>query len=401
MREFLIYISLIFYIIPIENSNLSIYKTNNNFKIIVPYCPLNKHILADDEKKIFFYENYLIYLPNNIKQEDLKQIFNFMMDNNNISHKDYILKFSIEVDGINLEKINFDKFDKSHQTNNQKNNEVITKTTNIFGINKNKKISIDKNNDLIYIRILDKKYWDKLDLSSSIIKVIDNILKKIHIHLQKKQININNLSYKILLTQNTIIAIEVSGDFYKEKFFIVNTPKNSMQLVVNQNFELVPEIIINNKPLTVINLGSKFGIRRDPFCKMFRFHSGQDFKAPMNTSILNVMDGVVVDKGHNRGYGWFVLINHGDGYSSLYAHLNKIHIRIGDIVSKNQIIGLSGASGRSTGPHLHFELIYNGLRINPIKKHRKKQKITKIFEPIIQNIINYANEIFNKNENLL
>mgnify|MGYP002065326665 CR=1 FL=1 len=85
------------------------------------------------------------------------------------------------------------------------------------------------------------------------------------------------------------------------------------------------------------------------------------------THVLLLDNGRVVDRDKNRrGYGKFVLIDHGNGYMTRYAHLNQIQVKAGDIVQRNQQIGTMGSTGRSTGPHLHFEIIYNRQRRNPL-----------------------------------
>lgn len=112
---------------------------------------------------------------------------------------------------------------------------------------------------------------------------------------------------------------------------------------------------------------SGFGMRIHPIHKLRRFHKGIDFTAPTGTDIQATGDGKVV--GINKagsGYGKNVVIDHGYGYKTLYAHMNTINVKEGQVVKKGQKIGAVGNTGSSTGAHLHYEVILNGNSINPI-----------------------------------
>lgn len=110
---------------------------------------------------------------------------------------------------------------------------------------------------------------------------------------------------------------------------------------------------------------SPFGPRRDPFHGRARHHKGVDFAAKRGTEIVSVAAGVVTWSGRKSGYGWTVEISHADGYSTLYAHNQRNLVQRGDLVQRGQVIALVGSSGRSTGPHLHFEVKKNGRQVNP------------------------------------
>lgn len=109
---------------------------------------------------------------------------------------------------------------------------------------------------------------------------------------------------------------------------------------------------------------SRFGNRRVSK-KKYRFHWGVDYGATRGTGINATADGVVEFSGVRGAYGKVVLIDHGFGFKTLYAHLNSINVKRGDNVAKNQLIAKSGNTGRSTGPHLHYEVHYKNERINP------------------------------------
>lgn len=112
-------------------------------------------------------------------------------------------------------------------------------------------------------------------------------------------------------------------------------------------------------------ISSEFGNRSDPFTGQSRFHSGTDIAAPLDTPIYAAADGEVTLAGQHGGYGNTVIIKHGDTYETLYAHLNSIDVSVGDRVEKGEEIGGMGTTGRSTGVHLHYEIIRNGEQINP------------------------------------
>ncbi len=107
------------------------------------------------------------------------------------------------------------------------------------------------------------------------------------------------------------------------------------------------------------------GYISDPYISN-RNHKGLDIAAPANTEIFAAADGTVITAGwHNGGYGYYIVVDHGDGHQTLYAHCNKLLVNVGQTVTKGQLIGLVGSTGRSTGNHLHFEVIFNDTRQNP------------------------------------
>ena len=117
----------------------------------------------------------------------------------------------------------------------------------------------------------------------------------------------------------------------------------------------------------LIRMASGFGWRSDPFTKARKFHWGMDFTAPRGTPVYASGDGVV-EAANNRaaGYGKHIRINHDYGYVSLYAHLSKYNVRVGQRVKRGDLIGFVGSTGRSQAPHLHYEIFKDGERINPI-----------------------------------
>jgi murein DD-endopeptidase MepM/ murein hydrolase activator NlpD len=118
---------------------------------------------------------------------------------------------------------------------------------------------------------------------------------------------------------------------------------------------------------TLDRVASGFGYRIDPIYKTPKMHTGIDFTAATGTPIYATGDGTVKEAGYdNGGYGNNVVVNHGYGYASLYAHMQKVKVRVGDRVKRGEVIGWIGSTGKSTGPHLHYEVIKNGTKIDPI-----------------------------------
>lgn len=114
-----------------------------------------------------------------------------------------------------------------------------------------------------------------------------------------------------------------------------------------------------------VGVSSVYGLRHDPFTGQLARHSGLDIPAPHGTPILASGGGRVVAAGYRGAYGQSVVVDHGNGLSTLYGHASRILVRVGDVVMPQQEIALVGSTGRSSGPHLHFEVIRDGRRVDP------------------------------------
>lgn len=122
---------------------------------------------------------------------------------------------------------------------------------------------------------------------------------------------------------------------------------------------------VSNKDLD--RIASGFGYRIDPIYKTTKFHAGLDFTAPQGTPIYATANGVVTTAGSTgSGYGIHVIINHGYGYETLYGHMVRVKVRPGQQVRRGEVIGYVGSTGKSTGPHCHYEVHKNGQKIDPI-----------------------------------
>jgi len=114
-------------------------------------------------------------------------------------------------------------------------------------------------------------------------------------------------------------------------------------------------------------ISDRFGYREDPFRKNKQFHSGIDIAAPYGSDIRAAGTGRVVFAGRKGGYGNLVIIDHGYGIKTYYAHASKLLVKEGQRVGKGEVIAKVGSTGRSTGPHLHFEIRINDVPIDPLK----------------------------------
>ncbi|MBE0639816.1 MAG: M23 family metallopeptidase [Bacteroidales bacterium] len=170
--------------------------------------------------------------------------------------------------------------------------------------------------------------------------------------------------YSNLLVQTTEKLDQITGQLVvQSKSFdeVFELAKNKSAFIAS-----IPAIQpINNKDLRL--LSSYYGYRMDPFYKVMKLHEGVDFSAPVGTKIYATGDGIVttVEKGKSH-YGNNVLIDHDFGYETFYAHCAEIKVKPGERVKRGQVIATVGITGKSTGPHLHYEVRKNGRAINPI-----------------------------------
>ena len=150
---------------------------------------------------------------------------------------------------------------------------------------------------------------------------------------------------------------------YQEKSF------DDIEVMVKNKEKLLAAIPaiqpVSDKDLT--RIASGFGTRIDPVYKVPKFHAGLDFAAPIGTPIYATADGVVTDAGFDEGgYGNRVIIDHGFGYETLYGHMYKAKVRPGQKVKRGELIGYVGSTGKSTGPHCHYEVHKNGTPVDPV-----------------------------------
>jgi murein DD-endopeptidase MepM/ murein hydrolase activator NlpD len=143
-------------------------------------------------------------------------------------------------------------------------------------------------------------------------------------------------------------------------------------VLMNQN--LKDRVYPQGRPVNAGWISSYFGKRTDPFTGKAAIHTGIDFAGKSGAEITAVADGIVTWSADRYGYGIMVELNHGNGYSTRYAHNLENLVSIGDEIKKGQIIALMGKTGRATGPNLHFEVLHNGSQVNPVKFIRESTK---------------------------
>jgi murein DD-endopeptidase MepM/ murein hydrolase activator NlpD len=171
---------------------------------------------------------------------------------------------------------------------------------------------------------------NQFDLESSIVQTLTNISSRIA--SQEK-------SYK-----------DIVGFIKNKEVLLASTP--AIQPVSNKELKRV---------------ASGYGYRIDPVYKTVRFHAGLDFTAPQGTPIYATANGTIKTAGNlGNGYGNHVIINHGYGYETLYGHMFRIKAKPGTKVKRGEIIGWVGSTGKSTGPHCHYEVHKNGRPIDPV-----------------------------------
>lgn len=149
----------------------------------------------------------------------------------------------------------------------------------------------------------------------------------------------------------------------------LNNRESQLQVLENlvMNNNLQKEVQPSGRPIKKGWLSSYYGMRTHPISGRREMHKGIDFASKMGGSVIAVAKGVVTYAGKRYGYGNVIDIAHGNGYTTRYAHNSKLLVSVGDTVEKGFQIAEIGSSGRSTGPHVHFEVLRNGREINPMK----------------------------------
>lgn len=173
-----------------------------------------------------------------------------------------------------------------------------------------------------------------------------------------------------LITNDTIMSAEEIGrelDMLKQQISMQNDGFRTMELLLNTrnaDRSRIPSALPVS--MTAARISSAYGWRHHPIRKKYHLHSGTDFAAPTGTPIYASSAGLVVEAGYNGAYGNSIDIDHGNGVVTRYAHASKLLVKKGDLVSKKQIIGRVGSTGRSTGSHLHFEVRVNDNPVDPL-----------------------------------
>jgi hypothetical protein len=170
-------------------------------------------------------------------------------------------------------------------------------------------------------------------------------------------------------TGELMVDIKRKIDDLKLKMAFQSKSYDEIANLVSQKGEMLESIPaiqpVANKDLK--RMASGYGWRIDPVYGVRKFHSGMDFSAPVGTEVYATGKGVVEEVVSSRiGYGKMIVINHGFGYKTLYAHLDDFTVKKNDKVARGQVIGYVGNTGKSVGPHLHYEVIKRGEKVNPV-----------------------------------
>jgi len=234
------------------------------------------------------------------------------------------------------------------------------------------------------------------------IKYLNGVIEEKNLELNKKNSDIKKivlqreiLKYKIKKLENNITFLEKNitslEDMIKlkekvlsevndriediERIIQFEAPKN---IKINQRLDLAKLDLVDKKfvlhnipngyPIKYIGISSSFGWRKHPILNKREYHTGIDLRAKMNTVVRATADGIVeFAKYHKRsGYGKLLIIDHNFGFKTMFGHLNKIVVKQGDFVKKGQIVAYTGNTGLSSGPHLHYEIRYIGVVLNPL-----------------------------------
>lgn len=156
----------------------------------------------------------------------------------------------------------------------------------------------------------------------------------------------------------------------------INHEEKQLQMLESLTFghHIQNNSYLSGRPIAKGWLSSYYGVRKDPFNGKPAMHKGVDFAGKENTAIIATASGVVTWASKRYGYGQLIEIHHGDGLATRYGHNKDLLVNVGDVVNKGQAIARMGSTGRSTGPHVHYEILKNNKQINPIKFVYRKGK---------------------------
>lgn len=219
-------------------------------------------------------------------------------------------------------------------------------------------------------------------------------LKQKEVELKEKEINTLSEKEKKLQAQNQFYSMQIKGKVqdiealsskldHIEEMMGLKVDEEKKEEITKETLASIDArirkymltTIPSGSPVENTRITSGYGYRIHPITKKKKFHRGIDFKAKKNTPIFATADGIVsyVQPRNIGDFGRVIKIEHNYGFQTIYAHLNKTNVKIGDIIRKGDKIGLSGNSGRSTGPHLHYEIKYVSKQLNPREFIRWKE----------------------------
>lgn len=204
----------------------------------------------------------------------------------------------------------------------------------------------------------EKEIQHQLDVLYELESQVKETVKDLPVSIEPSggiDISISEQEAKLLEEQTFTVTAKISD--------LISRYKNTLKVVEKTNEEL--RFIPTEWPVTKNKITSKFGLRTDPFKRTSSFHTGVDIRGKVGDPVFAAAEGTVIQAEYFGGYGNYIVIQHSDVYTTSYAHLSKIDVEVGDKINKGEIIGAVGSTGRSTGPHLHYEIIKNGKPIDP------------------------------------
>ena len=220
------------------------------------------------------------------------------------------------------------------------------------------------------------------DADTQIINAVSQLTQENTDELRKKLKTINSSIIALGLTERTLIN---SANKYTNPFVGTVFSPLDLDRELDEKYQKLADdlelwaglsrldtILPIGAPVKSMRITSNYGMRKDPFTGKQKQHRGIDFAGKIGTELMAVAPGRVVSAGERVGYGTTVEIDHGLGFTTLYAHLSHINVSRGDWVRPGTIVGLGGSSGRSTGPHLHYEIRYKGNPFDPTKFVKEK-----------------------------
>lgn len=238
-----------------------------------------------------------------------------------------------------------------------------------------KQLGLEKSRMQAQYKVLERQFDEVQEVVTDLQERDDNLYRVVFsaepIPLEVRKATAANSAYyeQLLDMTNSEIVVETTrkmNELRKQLYIQSKSYDDLILLAKNKEamLECIPAIQpVLNKDLT--RMASGYGWRIDPVYHTRRFHEGMDFTAPTGTDIYATGNGTVVSAGWKQGYGNCVEINHGFGYLTLYGHMSAIKSRVGQKVKRGDVIGLVGSTGKSTGPHLHYEVHLRGQVMNP------------------------------------
>ncbi|MDE6250300.1 MAG: peptidoglycan DD-metalloendopeptidase family protein [Alphaproteobacteria bacterium] len=216
-----------------------------------------------------------------------------------------------------------------------------------------------------------------VDADNQIVTAVSQLSKENTDELRQKLKTINSSIIALGLTERTLVdsANKYTNPFVGTAFSPLDLDRQldekylklADDLALWAGLSRLKTVLPTGAPVKSMRITSNYGMRKDPFTGKQKQHRGIDFAGKIGTELLAVAPGRVVSAGERVGYGTTVEIDHGLGFTTLYAHLSHINVSRGDWVRPGTVVGLGGSSGRSTGPHLHYEIRYKGSPFDPTK----------------------------------